>query len=582
MDELTAGATAGDAPPELAMAGAYPDFANPELLAAIPLDARTVIDIGCSGGALGAAYLRLNPAARVLGIDTDEAALAIARTRLTEVARCDIQAEDLPFDLSGGVDVLVYGDVLEHLADPWAVLARHVRHLNPGGAVVVCFPNVEHWSIAYRLFAGRFDYDERGLLDRTHLRFFTPRTMRALLERAGLTPCDVRSRPSDAAAAARFVEAMRPGLAAIGVDPAEYLGRATPVQFVWRASLAPRERLVVASTMLPPQGGVSDVRVIEPAAALASDPTVFSVVRQEAEIAPMIEGAPHIAVLHRPLLVGDSGRARLRALIDRGFLVVTEFDDHPDFLAARGIDVAELLSFTGVHAIQTSTEPLAATLAAWNPEVAVFPNAIRALDPPANFANPDRLTLFFGALNREGDWEGLVPALNSVAAVAGERLRFSIVHDRALFDALETEHKTFTPLCDYPTYLRLLGEAEIALMPLADTPFNRAKSDLKFIEAAACRVAPLASTVVYADSLTDGRTGLLFTDADSLRARLLHLVAMPELARALAEAASAYVARERMLAAQVTPRLTWYRGLWARRAELDAALRARVPGLLPG
>uniref|UniRef100_UPI00191B91E8 class I SAM-dependent methyltransferase n=1 Tax=Acidocella sp. C78 TaxID=1671486 RepID=UPI00191B91E8 len=141
MSELIAAAPAAAAQPEIAMAGAYPDFANPELLAAIPLDARTVVDVGCSGGALGAAYLRLNPRARVLGVDADATALELARTRLTDVALCDIETEDFPFDLSDGVDVLVYGDVLEHMADPWAVLSRHLRHLNPGGSVIVCFPN---------------------------------------------------------------------------------------------------------------------------------------------------------------------------------------------------------------------------------------------------------------------------------------------------------------------------------------------------------------------------------------------------------------------------------------------------------
>jgi glycosyltransferase involved in cell wall biosynthesis len=65
-------------------------------------------------------------------------------------------------------------------------------------------------------------------------------------------------------------------------------------------------------------------------------------------------------------------------------------------------------------------------------------------------------------------------------------------------------------------------------MPLGDTPFNRAKSDLKFIEAGACRVASVASHIVYADSIEDGRTGLLFHNADELRDRLLRLVAMPE------------------------------------------------------
>ena len=73
-----------------------------------------------------------------------------------------------------------------------------------------------------------------------------------------------------------------------------------------------------------------------------------------------------------------------------------------------------------------------------------------------------------------------------------------MLHDEAFFQALDTPHKKFDPMTDYAGYLRMLGAAEIAFMPLADTPFNRAKSDLKFIEAAAARVAALASDVVYA------------------------------------------------------------------------------------
>jgi hypothetical protein len=122
----------------------------------------------------------------------------------------------------------------------------------------------------------------------------------------------------------------------------------------------------------------------------------------------------------------------------------------------------------------------------------------------------------------------------------------------------------------------LLGQCEISLMPLGDTPFNRAKSDLKFIEAGACRVAALASHVVYADSIEDGRTGLLFRNADEMRDRLLRLVAMPDLAHGLGSAARSYVAGERMLAYQVAPRIAWYRSLWARRDDLTSALYARL------
>jgi glycosyltransferase involved in cell wall biosynthesis len=202
-----------------------------------------------------------------------------------------------------------------------------------------------------------------------------------------------------------------------------------------------------------------------------------------------------------------------------------------------------------------------------------------------NFLEPQTLTLFFGALNRERDWAPLMPALNEVAEKAGGRLRFRVVHDQGFFDALRTPHKQFTPTCDYDTYLTLLGQCEISLMPLDDTPFNRAKSDLKFIEAGACRVAALASHIVYGDSIEEGRTGLLFHDAAQLRDRLLRLVAMPELASGLGDAARHYVAGERMLAYQVAPRIAWYRSLWARRAELNSALHARlteVPQLAGG
>ena len=172
-----------------------------------------------------------------------------------------------------------------------------------------------------------------------------------------------------------------------------------------------------------------------------------------------------------------------------------------------------------------------------------------------------------------------MPVLNEVAQKAGDRLRFSVVHDQAFFEALHTPHKRFTPTCDHETYMALLGQSEVSLMPLADTPFNRAKSDLKFIEAGACRVASVASNVMYSDSVEDGRTGLLFRDADELRDRLLRLVAMPELARALGDAARHYVAGERMLAYQVGQRIAWYRSLWERRDELNRALQARLAEL---
>jgi glycosyltransferase involved in cell wall biosynthesis len=172
-----------------------------------------------------------------------------------------------------------------------------------------------------------------------------------------------------------------------------------------------------------------------------------------------------------------------------------------------------------------------------------------------------------------------MPVLNEIAQVVGPRLNFSVIHDRVFFEALQTPHKHFIPTCDYPTYLNRLSRAEIALMPLADTAFNRAKSDLKFIEAGASRVVALASTVVYGNVVQGGITGMLFEDAKQLRVCLLRLLAYPDSARRMADAARQYVAQDRMLAYQVAQRSDWYRSLWQRREPLTAALQARVPAV---
>jgi SAM-dependent methyltransferase len=553
---------------------AYHDVVNQDLLDRIPLTAKVVVDVGCSSGALGAAYRRLNPRARVLGLEMDPEAAKIAAQRLDEVAIGDVESGPLPFAPKDGIDCIIYGDVLEHMKDPWAVLASHARALNDDGVMLICVPNLENWAFADRLLRGSWDYEPQGLFDRGHLRWFSLETMRQGIEQLGLIPCDVHPRIFDGERAAAFSNALAPGLRALGIDPQAFADRSAPLQYVWRVRKAPRKPMTIGANMLAPVGGVSHVRVIYPMRAMFTNPSMLIRMSPNPDVIPPEGDMPRIFVLHRPALSGQNAIEVVRRLRAGGWLVVTEFDDHPDFF--QNLQSEEQLSFRAVHAVQTSTPALAEVLSTRNPEVRVFPNAIRVLPEVHNFTDPNRLTLFFGALNRENDWRPLMPILNAVAATVGERLRFTVVHDRGFFDALETPHKSFTPTCDHDTYLSLLGASEISFMPLGDTWFNRAKSDLKFIESAAARVASLASNVVYGDTIEDGRTGLLFRNGDELRARLLRMVAMPDMARGLGDAARAYIAGERMLAYQVAPRIEWYRSLWERREELEQARVARM------
>src|SRR5712691_9603814 len=200
----------------------YRDRANPDLLRLLPLDARLVVESGCGTGALGAEYARLNPAATYVGIERDEAAGRRARARLAQVEIADVEVVDLAAIgiERGTVDCLVYGDVLEHLLDPWQLVARHAEWLSPNGIVVACIPNVQHWTVLLNLLAGEWRYGSEGLLDRTHLRWFTRESIIELFRSAGLTVAAIQRRMIPDNRFELFAAAMAPALASLHIDRA--------------------------------------------------------------------------------------------------------------------------------------------------------------------------------------------------------------------------------------------------------------------------------------------------------------------------------------------------------------------------
>lgn len=144
---------------------------------------RRALDVGAADGFLAE---RLTAQGwSVTALERDPELAARARGRCKEVIVADL--ESAPPLLRGPFDAIVYGDVLEHLSDPRAALRALDRTLAPGGTVIVSVPNVAHLWMRLSLLIGRFDYADRGILDRTHLRFFTRRTLLALLREAGLS-----------------------------------------------------------------------------------------------------------------------------------------------------------------------------------------------------------------------------------------------------------------------------------------------------------------------------------------------------------------------------------------------------------
>jgi 2-polyprenyl-3-methyl-5-hydroxy-6-metoxy-1,4-benzoquinol methylase len=146
-----------------------------------------VLDVGCGFATTSQHIARRSN--RVTGIESSAEAVAVARARVSDVVLADLQQlDDVKAALNGRrFDVIIFADVLEHLAWPIGVLRAYLDFLKDGGSVIVSLPNVGLWSVRLNLLLGRFQYEETGVLDRTHLRFFTRRTAREMIEAAGLT-----------------------------------------------------------------------------------------------------------------------------------------------------------------------------------------------------------------------------------------------------------------------------------------------------------------------------------------------------------------------------------------------------------
>jgi len=152
---------------------------------------RRLLDVGAADGLLSR-FLTAR-GWKVTGIEANPLAAAAGAAHCEHMIVADIDA-GLP-SLDGDFDAIVCADVLEHLRDPAGTLMALRRSLAAGGQVVISIPNVAHAWVRLSLLTGRFDYAERGILDRTHLRFFTRRTLGALVTGAGLRVIRMTSTP---------------------------------------------------------------------------------------------------------------------------------------------------------------------------------------------------------------------------------------------------------------------------------------------------------------------------------------------------------------------------------------------------
>lgn len=591
----------------------YFNRVNPDLLKLIPPDAKVVLEIGCGAGALCEAYRRVNPGVKWIGVEPNKEAADAAGKHATSVWNDPVEEVEWHLEFSADydeIDCLVMGDVLEHLQDPWAVLKMLSGHILPSAQVLACIPNVQHWTVIRNLMRGEWKYTDEGLMDRTHLRFFTLSSIREMFDNAGLKVHEIIGRDL-------FNEGM------------DAWSNEMPADFPWQKEM--RAYQYVVRAVKPATEGKllleevpSDCQIaihgrIECQAKPIPKLQIHAITAEECCARPRIyeplamlrtipgvkcttsTGWPSFKDCRQPdILIQQRDRNPIRWDFQRVFVdqtvLIAEVDDLPESI---GMDP---MALKAVHAVQVSTEALAEVCRQYNPNVMVFENQIAELPEWEDKKRWPYIRIFFGAQNREADWAPIMPALNRIVHDKGEgNISFHVIHDTAFFDALETKHKHFVPFCEYAKYREILRSSDIALLPLEDTPFNRCKSDLKFLECAAEGAVCIASDTVYEQ--TCAKPGMpqeiaplafLYWDAERFEECLRTLIEaipnersedqnVPEWYEGCVghttKTAYAYVRDHRLMGQHYRKRYDWYLSLLNSKQALHARLLERCPEL---
>lgn len=200
----------------------YFDRINHDILKNIPIYSKKILEIGCGAGALASKFKETNPRCEYHGIElsSEAAEFAITNKRIDRIHIANIEQQNLSslgYEESS-FDTLIYGDVLEHLIDPWSVIEEHQKFIKKNGFIIASIPNIANFSIIYQLLNGKWNYQDEGLLDRTHLRFFTLESIKNLFANAKMNIIKLEARCVNLEAHEQFINAIQPTLISLNLD----------------------------------------------------------------------------------------------------------------------------------------------------------------------------------------------------------------------------------------------------------------------------------------------------------------------------------------------------------------------------
>jgi 2-polyprenyl-3-methyl-5-hydroxy-6-metoxy-1,4-benzoquinol methylase len=509
-----------------------------------------ILDVGCSAGYLGE-HLRAQ-GHHVTGIDITPEAIEKAAEFLNE-AHCMKVEDFFAAHPERRFDVVIFGDVLEHVTNADEVLKLTAQILKPRGRVIASIPNVSHLAVRAMLLEGRWEYANLGLLDRDHVRFFTRKTIEQLFHDAGFDAVDMRTTNLSVETVDEMCGMkLNPTFVDLAKKAAGDDDSATVFQYVTMAQLQ------------------SDVpRVVCLVPEIGSNLFGFRVKTPLDNWARRHGGAVRYRVLgeHRPedLVWGDvfvferiAGAYTLhliKVLKQYGKRVVFEIDDLlteiPDFLAHQRGNPETQQSLKNAIAradlVTTTTPRLAARLATLNPQVICVPNCIKDM-PPAREAHGDAWAPKATLIVASSDTvlvDNLIAPLKHIQAKYGDQIKLVVVGpiDRALKQG-GIQFERF-PILPYPKFVELLQTLVnlIGLIPLDDSIFSSCKSPIKYFVYASASIPAICSNVPpYSDYVVHDQTGLLVENTTEAWINAIEsLIQSTAKRQALAQTAREYV-----------------------------------------
>jgi 2-polyprenyl-3-methyl-5-hydroxy-6-metoxy-1,4-benzoquinol methylase len=476
-----------------------------------------ILEVGCSEGYVGGFLHELGH--YVVGVESNSSSATIAKKYLDEV---HINFVEVYFSEHAAeqFDIIIYGDVLEHLLDPELVLNSSIEALSDGGVIVTSLPNVTHNSVRAMLLSGRWDYADLGILDRTHLHFYSKDGITELFQRVG---CKVEEIAEVRLSAQQVIELCKLD---INLDKVKLVERECAddpsgevFQYVSVARPIRSKPLRVVGYVPQKDLGICTIRVNDPLLAWSSEYGGQYRYRSFGEICTDDLAWGDVFVIQR---LADPGVANLiRILHEMNKKVIFEIDDLlidiPDFLIHHQVNKAALKVMEQVIAkadiVTVTTQRLKDALLSLNSNIQIVPNIAYSLGSSLTSHNSQDPISLIVASTDAILLDFIVPVLKEIQSRYDKSMcQVIAIGPPAQYLRKNGIEVLVHPILSHNEFKQLISGVvnPIGVIPLDDSRFSSCKSPVKFFDYSLAGVPVICSNVPpYVDFIENGKTGFL-------------------------------------------------------------------------